>query len=66
LIVAAGPRIELEVSMLIILLLLVLFIMLFSGLALFVAKVFILGLILLPLIAIVAFILFWRRAVHPT
>jgi hypothetical protein len=66
LVIAAGPRIEPEVSMLILLLLLVLFIMLFSGLALFVAKVFIVGLILLPLIALVAFFLFWRRAVHPT
>jgi hypothetical protein len=51
--------------MILILLLLVLFISLFSGLALFVAKAFILGLLLLPLFAIVGIILM-RRSIAET
>jgi hypothetical protein len=46
--------------MILILLLLVLFICVFSGLALFVAKTFILGLLLLPLIALVGYFFLWR------
>ena len=46
--------------MILILLLLVLLICLFSGLALFVAKTFILGLFLLPLIAVVGYFFLWR------
>jgi hypothetical protein len=52
--------------MLLILLLLVLFISLFSGLALFVGELFILGLLALPLVAILGFLIFWRWAAHST
>jgi hypothetical protein len=46
--------------MILILLLIIIFITLFSGLALFVAKTFILGLLLLPLIALVGYFFLWR------
>jgi hypothetical protein len=47
--------------MLIILLLIILFFTLFSGLALFVSKLFVIGLLLLPVVALVGFVVFWRR-----
>jgi hypothetical protein len=47
--------------MILILLLLILFAMMFGGLALFVAKVFVLGLLLLPVFALIAGFVFWRR-----
>jgi hypothetical protein len=50
--------------MLLIILLIIIFVMLFSGLALFVAKAFILGLFLLPVIALVGYFLLWRNLEH--
>jgi hypothetical protein len=47
---------------LITILLIVLFITLFTGLAVFISKLFIIGLALLPVIAVVALYLMWRRA----
>jgi hypothetical protein len=47
-----------------ILLLLVLWICLFSGLALFVAKLFVVGLLLLPVVAVAGFFLFWRSTAN--
>ncbi|HWC28620.1 MAG TPA: hypothetical protein VG845_00935 [Dehalococcoidia bacterium] len=47
--------------MIMILILLILFAMLFSGLALFLSKLFVIGLLLLPIVALISFFVMWRN-----